>query len=287
MCGPPGVSVFAGDRPTETGLRAVQGKALFEAGEVGAAIEELTRAVQADPTDAAGRTFLFELLCFAGEWDRAEKQLDVIGQQTVQAEVGVQVYRNNIRAERDRRRVFSEGLHPHMLIAPPAYVVLHLAAINRLREGNAANARQALDRAEEERPALAGRLNDKPFEDFRDSNDMVGPVLELIVRDRYTLLPFEQITWMEIAPPKRLRDLMWATVQLEASDGTVGGGYVPALYVGSAEHQNELVKLGRMTDWKPLGADLYAAVGLRLFVVDGEDRPVFEARRVEFDAGGA
>lgn len=265
----------------------MQAKALFEAGELGVAIEDLTRAVQADPADAARRTFLFELLCFAGEWDRAEKQLDVLGQQTVQAEVGAQVYRNTIRGERERRRVFSEGLHPHVLTEPPAYVALHLAAINRLREGDATSARQLLDRAEEERPALAGRLNDKLFQEFRDSDDIVGPVLELIVRGRYTWLPFAQITWMEIAPPKRLRDLMWAKVRLEARDGTIGGGYVPALYVGSAEHQNDLVKLGRMTDWKPLGADLYGAVGLRLFAVDGEDRPLFDARRVEFDAGGA
>src|SRR5438105_2775459 len=87
-------------------------KELLAAGELRAAIEELTREVKSNPADTSRRTFLFELLCFAGEWDRAERQLDVIGHQSVQAEVGVQAYRNNLKAERDRRRLFSDGLQP-------------------------------------------------------------------------------------------------------------------------------------------------------------------------------
>jgi len=33
-----------------------------------------------NPTDARRRTFLFELLCFAGEYERADKQLEVLAQ---------------------------------------------------------------------------------------------------------------------------------------------------------------------------------------------------------------
>ena len=260
-----------------------QAKALVDAGKLGEAIEEVTRQVKAHPAEAVHRTFLFELLCFAGEWDRAEKQLDAIGHQNIKAEIGVQAYRNNIKAERDRRRLTSDGLQPHFLAEPPAYVDLHLAAINRLREGNLAEARQTLDRAEEERPALPGTFNGKPFEDFRDWDDIVGPVLELIVKDQYTWLPFEQIRRMEINPPKQMRDLMWASGRIEAADGTIGEVYIPALYAGSSEHANEQVRLGRMTDWKRVSEDLSLAMGLRLFLVDGEDKPVFEARSVEFE----
>jgi type VI secretion system protein ImpE len=260
-----------------------QAKALVDAGKLDEAIAEVTRQVKAHPADASHRTFLFELLCFAGEWDRAEKQLDAIGHQNIKAEIGVQVFRNNIKAERDRRRLFSDGLQPHFLREPPAYVDLHLAAINRLREGNLAEARQTLDRAEEERPALAGTFNGKSFEDFRDWDDVVGPVLELIVKDQYTWLPFEHIRRMEINAPKHMRDLMWASGRIEAGDGTIGEVYIPALYAGSSEHANEQVRLGRMTDWKRVSDDLSLAVGLRVFLVDGEDKPLFEARSVEFE----
>lgn len=257
-------------------------KALFEAGELGAAIEELVREVKSNAGDTARRTFLFELLCFAGDWERAEKQLDVIGHQSAQAEIGVQVYRNNIRAERDRRRLFSDGLQPHFLSEPPAYVDFLLAAVNRLREGNTAEARDLLDRTEAERPALSGQFNDRPFEDFRDYDDRVGPVLELIVRDKYTWLPFEHIRRIDVAAPKQLRDLMWSSARVESNDGTIGQVFLPVLYTGSSEHPNDQVKLGRMTDWKQLGEDLYLAAGLRLFLIDGEEKTILEVRSMEF-----
>jgi len=245
---------------------------LFDAGQLGAAIQSISQEVKARPSDVQPRIFLFELLCFAGDFDRAERQLEAIGHQSASAELGVQVYLNNIKAERDRLKLFSDGLEPHFLIEPPSYVDLQLTAINRLREGNYSDARELLDRAEEERPALAGKLPGSQFSDFRDYDDRIGPVLELIVRDKYTWLPFEQINRLKIARPKQLRDLMWAPAQIEGADGTVGEVFVPALYVGSSKHENDQVKLGRMTDWTCVSEDLYLGAGLRLFMVADDGR---------------
>jgi len=258
-------------------------KELLDAGQLQAAIEELTDRVKASPTDTQQRIFLFELLLFAGDWDRAERQIDVIGHQSMEAGLGVQVYRDNIKAERDRSRLLSDGLRPHFITDAPAYVDLHMDAINRLREGNLSEARETLARAEEERPAIKGAINGQEFSDFRDYNDLVGPVLELIVKDQYTWLPFEQITRVEISKPKTLRDLIWVPARIETNDGTNGDVYIPSLYEGSSTHSNEQVKLGRMTDWMNVGEGLYLASGLRLFLVDGEDKAILEAREIEFD----
>ena len=263
-----------------------QAKELFEAGKLDEAIEELLREVKADPSDGAKRTFLFELSCFAGDWERAERQLDVIGHQSAKAELGVMVYRANINAEQERRRVFAEGVQPHFLREPPAYVDLHVAALNQMRQGQTAEARATLDRAEEERPAIAGKFDGQDFEDFRDYDDRIGPVLELIVKDKYVWLPYEQISRMEISPPRQLRDMLWASARIEALDGTIGEVYVPSLYAGTSDSENDQVRLGRMTDWKQLGDDLLSAVGQRLFLVDGEDRSLFEAKQVEFASSG-
>src|ERR1700686_446980 len=92
-----------------------QAKELFAAGKLNEAIQELLLEVKANPGDASRRTFLFELSCLAGDWGRAERQLDVIGHQSAEAELGVMVYRANINAERERRRVFAEGVQPHFL----------------------------------------------------------------------------------------------------------------------------------------------------------------------------
>jgi len=256
----------------------------LNAGQLSAALEQVTQEVKAKPSDGSLRIFLFELLCFAGEFDRAEKQLDVIGHQNAEADLAVQVYHNNIKAERSRLRLFSDGLQPHFLSEPPAYVDLQLAAINRLREGNFVEAREVLNRAEEKRPALSGKCKERPFKDFQDYDDIVGPVLELIVHDKYTWLPFEQVRRMEIPPPKQLRDLMWAPARIESLSGTTGEVFVPALYAGSYRNPNDQVKLGRMTDWQQVGEDVSMVVGQRLFLVDGDDVSIFEAEVVEFSS---
>ncbi len=260
-----------------------QAKALLDAGQLGAAIEEATREVKANPSDTSRRASLFELLCFAGEWERADKQLDVLGHQSAKAEVGVQVYRNCLKAERDRQRFFSDGLQPHFIAEPPAYVDLHLDAINRLREGHTAEARATLDRAEEERPALPGRRGAQTFADFRDYDDLLGGVFELFVQDKYTWVPIEHVLRIEIMPPTQLRDLVWATAEVETRDKTMKA-FMPALYSGSSRHANDQVRLGRMTDWQQVGDELYLAAGLRLFLIDGEEESIFELGAAEFDA---
>lgn len=258
-------------------------KELFDAGRLAEAVEELLREVKANPSDIQRRTFLFELSCFAGDWGRAERQLDAVAAQNAQAETGAQVYRNCIRAERERRRLFAEGVAPHFLSEPPAYVDLHLDAINRLREGRPEEARRTLDRAEEERPALAGTADGRPFTDLRDYDDFFGPVLELFVQDKYTWLPFEQIVRVEFDPPRSLRDLLWTPAGIQTRDNELKA-FVPALYPATAEEGNDLVRLGRMTDWKEVGPELYVGRGLRLLAFDGEERAFLDVRSVEFAA---
>jgi type VI secretion system protein ImpE len=270
-------------RGSKKGEKMSIAKVMFEAGELQSAIAELTSKVKARPTDIQQRIFLFEMLLFAGDWERAERQIDVIGQQSLEAGLGVQIYRDNLKAERDRSRLFSEGLRPHFINEPPTHVDLHLEAINCLRDGKVGAAREKLDQAEEERPAFTGKLNGKAFADFRDYNDVVGSVLELIVQGQYTWMPYEQIKRLEIEAPESLRDLMWTPARIECIDGTNGDVYIPTLYEGSGKHTDEQVKLGRMTDWKDVGEDLYIASGLRLFLVDGEDKTLFDAKKIEFD----
>ena len=262
-----------------------QAKALFEAGKLDEAVEELLREVKANPNDISRRTFLFELSCFAGDWDRAERQLDVIGHQSEKAEAGVQVYRNLIRAERDRRRLLPDCFQPHFLSEPPPYVDMHLDAINRLREGNVEQARRTLDLAEEERPAFKGTLNGQPFTDLRDYDDLLGPVLETIVQDKYTWIPFEQIVRLQIEEPKQLRDLLWVGAVIQTTDNQLKA-YLPTLYPGTSDHQNQMARLGRMTDWRQVGDELYLGAGLHLLAVDGEEKPLLEVRGVEFEHDG-
>ena len=262
-------------------------KELFDAGKLSDAIAAATAEVKANPTDTKRRTFLFELLCFTGDWDRAEKQIDVIGQQSVESALAVTVYRALIKAERERAKLYRDGAAPHFLSEPPEYVDLHVEALQKLRAGDTAGARAVLDRAEEQRPALPGSWNDAPFEDFRDFNDWTAPALELIVKDKYTWLALEGIQEIEIDPPKTLRDLIWIPARIKAADGTTGEVYLPTMYYGSSQHSDDQVRLGRMTEWKPLSDDLTQGMGLRLFLVGDGEQSLLDTRRIEFSPEGA
>ncbi|HTO88047.1 MAG TPA: type VI secretion system accessory protein TagJ [Thermoanaerobaculia bacterium] len=259
-------------------------KELLDAGRLDTAIEALTQEVKANPADVTRRIFLFELLCFAGQWDRAEKQIDVLGSESAQASLAVQVYKSNVAAEKQRVKLYREGAAPHFLNEPPAYADMQVEGIRKLASGDAAAARELFDRAEDERPSVAGTWNGKAFLDFRDYDDAIGGMLELIVKDKYAWLPFEQIRSIEMRPPSKLRDLLWIPTRIEALDGTIGEVFVPALYAGTSQGENDSARLGRMTDWKEIGEGLYAGVGQRLFLVDDSDEPVLELRKIEFGA---
>ena len=76
---------------------------LYRAGQLQPAIEALGQELRKQPLDTRRRTFLFELLCFAGEYDRAEKQLDILADASKEAAAGSLVYRSALHAERTFR----------------------------------------------------------------------------------------------------------------------------------------------------------------------------------------
>src|SRR4051794_32873472 len=88
------------------------GMELFQSGKLQEAMQALGEEVRHNPLDARRRTFLFELLCFAGQYDRAEKHLDLLADAGPSAQLGALLYRSAIHAERDRQRMFEEGATP-------------------------------------------------------------------------------------------------------------------------------------------------------------------------------
>lgn len=258
-------------------------KELLDSGNLKAAIEALTREVRESPADPQKRTFLFELLVFAGEWDRAEKQIVAAAGVDAPSQMAAGVYRGLLQAERDRARVFAGKALPHFLRPVPSGVEKSLAALGRISEGDLVGARTLLDEAEEERPALAGRRGESPFEDLRDFDDRIGGVVEMVFQGKYTWFPLEFARSLEPNAPKKLRDLIWPGARITADDGTSADVFLFALYPGSCEHEDDLVKLGRMTDWKNLSEDLQAGLGLRSILVDGEDVSLFELGPVELE----
>jgi type VI secretion system protein ImpE len=255
---------------------------LLKAGHLSAAVEQLNQEVRSRPSDIQRRTFLFELLCFTGDCQRAQRQLDVLGHQSATAEIGVQVYRHILTAEQARQRLFSEGVQPNFLFPPPSYVHLHLEALQQLCNPQPAGAVALLDQSQRSQPPRTGILAGQPFTEWRDGDDLLAPFLEVIVHNQYVWLPFEQIKRLHITPPKRLRDLLWVPATLEAHAGPVGEVFLPVLYPDSHRHADGRVKLGRMTEWIDMGEGVTRGAGQHLFFIDGQDRGILEVQDIEF-----
>jgi type VI secretion system protein ImpE len=259
-------------------------KQLLDEGRLAAAIEAAGAELRSRPGDRGLRTALFEMLCFAGELDRAGRQLDAIehldGGPT--AVLGVQLYRGLLDAERRRASLFAEGVRPRFMLEPPESVSLHLEALDLVREGRPDEARARLDRAEEAESPRSGTSGEATFQGFRDADDLLAPVLEVFAPAGYCWVPWEQVQFLEVEPPKTLRDLLWCPARIASFDGQLGEVYLPTLYPGSSAHADESVRLGRRTDWADSGG-IVRGLGLKTLLVGDDARTLLELRDVRFD----
>ena len=259
-------------------------KELLDKGKLMEAVQAMIQEVKAHPADGRARTFLFELLCFAGELDRAKTHLEALDSQDPKADLGIEFYRKVLKAEQARREVFEGKGTPKFFSGCPDYLQGHLDALAHIREGRFAEAKTLLDAAQEKRPAIQGEWDGKVFTDFADCDDLLGPVLEVIAQDSYYWVPLSQITHISITPPKHLRDLLWVPAHVETTDMPLGV-VLPVLYPGSYAAADDLLKLGRMTDWNREQGELIRGVGQHTFIIDDSDKGILEIREVTFSAG--
>jgi type VI secretion system protein ImpE len=242
---------------------------LYKAGQLGDAIQAQIDEVKADPTDQAKRLFLFELLLFAGELDRARRQIDAVDYKDTELNAAVGVYRKLLDAEQARRDLFSRSLAPGFFGEPSEHLKLRLEAVNRLKENRASEAAEILGRANEATPNVRGRINGVNFESFRDADDLFTGVLEVMAHGRYFWVGFEQVRLLTIDPPRFPRDLIFPRGRLELQEEE-GDIFIPSLYPASYAHSDDRVRMGRMTDWKEISDGVVVGIGLHTYV-HGDD----------------
>lgn len=243
------------DQNDLTGARTeLDASALYREGKLTEAIASLNAEVRDHPTDVQRRTFLFELLCFDANYERAAKQLDVLAQGDPEAMTGILSYHTVLACETARQEMFQSGSFPESKVAP--------------------------------RP-VRGRLNGEPFERLEDADPRIGARLELFLGGQYNWLPLEHLKSVRIETPKKLRDLLWVTASIEGGDALDGADFGEALIPGltplAAQHPDDLVRLGRVTQWIDLDNDLQAPVGGKMLLVDDEEFPILEVRELEIE----
>ena len=230
----------------------ITAKELFAAGKVREAEKMLTAYLREHPSDLSQRTFLFELLCFSGDYARAEKQLAVLAAGSVESETGAIVYYAALHAEKTRHELFEKQAFPTGSTLSPK-----------------------------------GKFNGKPFSQLRDADPDIGARLEVFAAGSYVWIPFQHLASIEMGPPQRLRDTLWAPAVVQAASSfqgmDLGEVLIPAIYPFSWKNPDEAVWLGRVTDWAADEEGREYPSGQKVLLVDGEEIPFLEVRSIEFD----
>ena len=224
----------------------------FRAGRLSEAVEALGIELRQHPADARRRAFLFELLCFEGNYERAVKQLDVLGSASKEAELGALLYKGAIRAQRERESLFADGAFP-------------------------------LEAA----PAVTGTINGRPFKSLEDADPRIGARLECFAAGKYMWLPMAHVAQVSMSAPTAVRDTLWPAVRVRTGAHfrgmELGEVLLPVIAAGTSAQPDDLLRLGRMTDWQPLPDGGEAPLGLKCWLVDGEEFPLLELRELQID----
>lgn len=256
---------------------------LYRAGQLTAAVEAALSDVKQHPMDTARRGLLCELLCYVGAWERADKQLDAMGQQDPQAFVGLSMFRQLIRAETARQQCFEEGRLPEFVGEVTPVLRLHLQAGIALRENKPAEAAALLAQADQQRVQPRGTCDGQTFADLRDLDDLTASFCEVLTSTgKYFWIPWESVELIEFRPPERPRDLLWRRAHMVVSGGPDGEVFLPTLYPATAKSDDDQLRLGRGTDWRGAEGQPIRGVGLRMFLVGDQEKTILQMKELQF-----
>lgn len=258
---------------------------LLRGGDPESALQTLQEDVRAEPAVAKHRIFLFQLLAYLGQWERALTQLNVAGEIDAGALGMVEVYRTALASEALRTDVFAGKRSPLVFGDPARWIAM---MIESLRVGAGQHTPEAAEHrrlAFESAPTTRGRINGKPFEWIADADMRLGPILEVIMNGQYYWVPFNRIAEVRIEEPEDLRDLIWLPAEFRWANGGEAVGLIPVRYSGSERSDDAMVRFGRKTDWIDMGDECYFGAGQRELSTSEDDYPLLEVRNIVLDPG--
>jgi type VI secretion system protein ImpE len=258
-------------------------KELIRAGRLSEARTQLIEEVKSSPSDAGIRTLLFQVRSFCGEWDKAERDLDIIAAMDAGKEAGVQVYKNLVHAEKERMEVFRNGRRPSFMPQTPPYTEVYFTAREKLAGKEFDEAKELFDQIDARIPVISGTVNGKSFTGMKDTDIYVSHFLEAFAHERYVWIPFESIRELSITPPKSLFDLLWCSAVITTWEGLTLNCFLPVIYAGSYANEDDRIRLGRMTDWTPLGGTYAKGLGQHVFQIGEEEVPMLEIHEILFN----
>lgn len=266
----------------------------FNVGSLEEALEISKQEVKSNPTDVAKRNTFCEMLCWSGDLERADKQLDTLMMQDPSAAMGLALFRQLIRAEMSRQECFQKGRAPELLHEVDEVTRLQIDLLLCMREGQAARALELVAEIDEKRPKVVGTCDGEAFDDIRDLDDSCATFAEVLTSTgKYYWVPFEKIDLISLQPIERPRDLLWRRAHMIVRGGPDGEVYLPLNYAKSLGSDDKQLCLGRATDWTGGEDEPVQGLGRRLWLIGENDKTLLQVEDFVFgvdsgvESGGA
>ena len=255
-------------------------------------LSEVKQQVRDNPSEAAPRIFLFQLLAVTGEWGRANTQLELCGSLDDGAIAMVQMYRDAIGCEALRRGVFAGNKAPLVFGEPAPWIASLLEALRLEANGEFAAARALRDQAFEEAPTSSGTLEsttqasekaetvEQDFEWIADADTRLGPTIEAIINGKYYWVPWSNVKQVHVEAPCDLRDVVWVPAFFTWSNGGESPGLIPTRYPGSDTSEDDAIRLAKRTEWDETPSGGFHGLGQRMLATESGDFPLMDVRTI-------
>jgi len=244
-------------------------------GDLTAAIDTIADEIRDEPGNANKRAFLVELLCFNGDFERADKQLNTLVTLDTQLALTVGTWRQLIRAAQTRCDVYDSGAIPEVIETPTPRIQNSLALLLALRENRTNDYVALIAKIDTETTSDGYNINGQIVNDLRDLDDVNAGVLEVLASNgKYFWVDFSQVIELHFSPPERPLDLLWRKASLTLINGTEGEVFIPTIYHGT-NSDDDAAKLARKTDWLE-HEGVVRGQGLRTWLVGDHDLSIMD-----------
>lgn len=259
---------------------------------IGETLAEVTRQIQASPADADLRAAFVQLLCLAGNWSRAQTQLQSWLALSPQAQPTVNLLQQAIAGEQQREAVLRGDAAPVLPGSAWTWCDTLLAALKADAAGEVARGQalrvEALDLAAANPGTITQQDQPTAFSWLMDGDSRFGPVCEVINQGRYYWLPFAAIREMQFQAPASVTDLVWRHTRIQLIDGSEQVCQIPARYPLRAETDERFLRASA-TEWLPLGdsSDQFIGQGQKMWLSDSAEFSLLNLQQAVFDEAGS
>lgn len=239
-------------------------KDYLAAGELQAAIEHVQCLVRKAPSALDMRPCLIELLCLAGDLERADEVLTNLAKHHPDWIPGAANLRQLLRAQQ-ARLALREGKLADDVVVTPGPALKALLALNlHLSQGELVEACKAATDLEASRTTCVVQVGEATG-DIRDCDDSLDGYVDGLGTDgRYYLWQWSEVQSIRLHAPSSPVELIWRRADFELADGRQGEVFLPLTYAASSTDSQ---RLGRETDWLEHADGLVTGVGTKTYLV--------------------